>query len=797
MKKKCVKRGLLISMLVAAMMFCIPAQIGKAFAAPDPQPVKIGTYDALQTFISGINDGSIDPSQDAELTADITVPESVGSGWIPLARDLAHEYQGTFDGAGHTVSGINVSRTYPDPWTKGTPVESYTAFLSFLGADGVVTGLKVDANIKDVNDVAGIVSQNSGTISNCSFKGTLSSEVYENSGSGESVLYPDGELDSASGESGCIAAVNLGTVTNCRTASESMISHGGVDCGGIIGVQYDGGKVTDCENNAAVTLHETTYKVDASFEGAAGGIVGSQGVFSGATEKIKPSIENCINHGTITCENLAGGICGESAFGDLIGCTNDGTVKGVKRLWGGGIVGYMTSLRGFTGDDASTLKNCINKGEINLSETPEGNYIGGIAGEIEDAISMRGYVAPVRVCDCINFGPVGGSFGVGGVIGYLSNSAYSDGNIDLAYVYELVNLGDVRGHSDVGGVTGSNPGVMASAINYGSVHGLPGYAEKNCIVGGIAGDCGSTGNISCGYNLGSIDAKDVTKYDVYLGGVTGAGTGDFPGCYYCMDTSGDARCAVASRAESIEGTLSLEDMAGVSAKTGMPEFFDGKTGFHPQTVWTTLDPVTRSGKVYPMTPQMTALPVSLDDILAAGTDTSGRLKKSIASADVTVDGSSVYAGGPVIPGSGVNVVLNGKALVQGTDYETYNCYNNVCAGIGTILVTGRGDYSDAAQGTFTILPAKAGIRSVTVGKKKMTVKMKGKPYVCGAESYQIQYRIKGKASWKTVTCRSSSKTIKGLKKGKKYQVRVRAYSDDGSSTYAGEWSKIKTTKKIK
>ena len=42
-----------------------------------------------------------------------------------------------------------------------------------------------------------------------------------------------------------------------------------------------------------------------------------------------------------------------------------------------------------------------------------------------------------------------------------------------------------------------------------------------------------------------------------------------------------------------------------------------------------------------------------------------------------------------------------------------------------------------------------------------------------------------------------TKTIKKLKKGKVYQIKVRAYKKVNGVTYYGAWSKVKTTKKVK
>lgn len=64
-----------------------------------------------------------------------------------------------------------------------------------------------------------------------------------------------------------------------------------------------------------------------------------------------------------------------------------------------------------------------------------------------------------------------------------------------------------------------------------------------------------------------------------------------------------------------------------------------------------------------------------------------------------------------------------------------------------------------------------------------------------AEGYQIQYAIKKNFSGKkTVTTKKTSATLKSLKKGKTYYVRVRAYRTLDGKTVYGNWSNVKTVK---
>lgn len=83
--------------------------------------------------------------------------------------------------------------------------------------------------------------------------------------------------------------------------------------------------------------------------------------------------------------------------------------------------------------------------------------------------------------------------------------------------------------------------------------------------------------------------------------------------------------------------------------------------------------------------------------------------------------------------------------------------------------------------------------TVKAGKKSIKVKYSK---VSGATGFQVSYKLKGKAaklkkfdSKKTVT-----KTIKSLKKGKKYSVKIRAYVKSGKKYAYSSWTKAKNVK---
>ena len=164
---------------------------------------------------------------------------------------------------------------------------------------------------------------------------------------------------------------------------------------------------------------------------------------------------------------------------------------------------------------------------------------------------------------------------------------------------------------------------------------------------------------------------------------------------------------------------------------------------------------------------------------------------NIAKAKITVP-SQVYTGKTLKPA--VTVKYGKKALKKGTDY-TVSYKNNKAIGTATVIVTGKGNYTGTANKTFKINPKAVGLK-LTAGKGKLTASWKKAPG--GVSGYQLQYGLKKSLSGakkETVSKASTVKgTIKNLKKGKIYYVRIRAFKKVGKTTYWSAWSAAKKAK---
>lgn len=136
---------------------------------------------------------------------------------------------------------------------------------------------------------------------------------------------------------------------------------------------------------------------------------------------------------------------------------------------------------------------------------------------------------------------------------------------------------------------------------------------------------------------------------------------------------------------------------------------------------------------------------------------------------------------------GYQPVVNSMASEQG--YYALTAYDR--------LVKGKSSLYDMTDGAVvTKKPGKVTISSLkSTSTKKMTVKWKK---VSTAEGYQVVYSTSSKfTSKKTITVSKStlSRTVKSLKKGKTYYVKVRAYRKDvkGNKVY-GTYSTVKKVK---
>ena len=201
---------------------------------------QIGTAEELYWFAGLVNgtlgDGtSKDTAANAVLTADITINKDIDYptyNWTPIGDN--NNYYGTFDGQGHTISGLyyNVS---DDDYVV------YAGLFGSIGSNGTVMNVKIadsyiSASTGEYCCVGGVCGGNYGTITNCGFSGT-------GNVSGDSGAYVGG-----------VCGVNQGVIKECYNNGTIKTEVGyaiGIAAGGVCG--YNVETIENCYNTGTVT----------------------------------------------------------------------------------------------------------------------------------------------------------------------------------------------------------------------------------------------------------------------------------------------------------------------------------------------------------------------------------------------------------------------------------------------------------------------------------------------------------------------------------------------------------------
>ena len=246
--------------------------------------------------------------------------------WTPIG-DYDNPYTGTFDGAGHTLTGLTINQSEAND----------IGLFGAIGEGGTVKNLKLTSVvIKGNNWVGAVAGSNSGIIENCSAAGEITGSITV----------------------GGIAGYNdEGTITNCSAASSVT---GFESIGGITGFQFNG-TTTGCSATAEIT---------GSGEWV-GGIIGYQ---------IDGTTADCHSSATVKGRNRVGGVIGqietENKKAVLIACSSTGDVTSTSNpySWVGGVMG-ATSRN-------SSIIACYSTGKVTGSR-----YTGGVAGSNSGSIT--------------------------------------------------------------------------------------------------------------------------------------------------------------------------------------------------------------------------------------------------------------------------------------------------------------------------------------------------------------------------------------------------------------------------
>ena len=258
MKKRFLALLLVLTLLVGLMPAALAADTVDVSALPEytagadtsaGAAYKISTEESLRAFAAAVKaDGGNGTYNLSGVSFYLANDIALTGTWKPVGNGVSAVkdfFAGTFDGCGHTISGLNVQG-------QGLFAAINQAAIRNLNVSGTVNST--------VNYVGGIVGKvQAGTIENCSFSGSVSSS--------KSKAY-------VGGIAGGLNSANV-TISGCANTADVT----GGYAGGILGYWRTAATIQNCYNTGSITGSDK-----------AGGIVGQ--LSSG-------TIENCYSTGVV------------------------------------------------------------------------------------------------------------------------------------------------------------------------------------------------------------------------------------------------------------------------------------------------------------------------------------------------------------------------------------------------------------------------------------------------------------------------------------------------------------------
>ena len=197
----------------------------------------VTSADGLMNIAELVNGGKSDINITLDTDIDLT-----GKDWTPIGTDYDNSYTGTFDGGGHTITGLTV-----------TTNDEYAGLFGYLGnfnnAAGtvknvVMEGIQITCNHRS-GYAGGVVGYSWGTIENCSVSGSVSATV---------------------SVGGVVGVQRDGSITGC---SSSATVKGTLNVGSVAGQTNFGATLTACYATGNVII-----EIDRTENISGGGLVG-------------------------------------------------------------------------------------------------------------------------------------------------------------------------------------------------------------------------------------------------------------------------------------------------------------------------------------------------------------------------------------------------------------------------------------------------------------------------------------------------------------------------------------------
>lgn len=226
----------------------------------------VTSADGLMNVAELVNGGKTDINITLDKNIDLT-----GKDWTPIGTSFDNSYKGTFDGGGHTITGLAV-----------TTNDQFVGLFGYLNRAGTVKNVVMEGVLITSNHMfgctGGVVGYSWGTIENCSVSGSVS---------GTDCV------------GGVVGSQKAGSIIGCCTSATVKGTH---YVGGVAGEKW--GTMTACYATGNVTLEIASQK---NLSG--GGVVGLNG---GSRVLACYATGNVTSTGSSTGNVHIGGLFGDS-----------------------------------------------------------------------------------------------------------------------------------------------------------------------------------------------------------------------------------------------------------------------------------------------------------------------------------------------------------------------------------------------------------------------------------------------------------------------------------------------------
>ena len=191
--------------------YTVSLATARGYIIEDDGSYTVYNADGLMNIAELVNGGKTDINITLDKNIDLT-----GKAWTPIGTDYDNSYKGTFDGGGHTITGLTF-----------TTNDEFAGLFGWLNRAGtvknvVMEGVQITSHQIYGGSIGGVVGSGWGTIENCSVSGSVSGTVYVG---------------------GVVGAQIGGSITGC---SSSATVKGTVDVGGVAGQTNSSATLTAC-----------------------------------------------------------------------------------------------------------------------------------------------------------------------------------------------------------------------------------------------------------------------------------------------------------------------------------------------------------------------------------------------------------------------------------------------------------------------------------------------------------------------------------------------------------------------